>query len=74
MKILVIEDEPTGLKLAHHVLSAAGHHTGEVYSEEYCKDQALKAGCDAYIVKPIDTRALSGQIEAVAGKASQQNG
>lgn len=25
MKILVIEDQPTELKLAHHVLSAAGH-------------------------------------------------
>lgn len=39
------------------------------FSEEYGKDQALKAGCDAYIVKPINTRTLLKQIEdAVAAR------
>ena len=41
------------------------------YTEEYCKDEALKAGCDTYIVKPIDTRKLLTQIEdAVAVRAT----
>jgi CheY-like chemotaxis protein len=35
------------------------------FSEEYGKDEALKAGCDAYIVKPINTRTLLKQIEDV---------
>jgi CheY-like chemotaxis protein len=35
------------------------------YSEEYRKDAALKAGCDSYIVKPINTRTLLQQIEDV---------
>src|SRR5579871_2724216 len=40
------------------------------FSEEYGKDEALKAGCDAYIVKPINTRTLLEQIEdVVAAKA-----
>jgi AmiR/NasT family two-component response regulator len=39
-------------------------------SEDYGKDEALKAGCDACIVKPINTRTLLRQIEnAVAAKA-----
>ena len=39
-------------------------------SEEYGKEEALKGGCDAYIVKPINTRTLLEEIEAVvAAKA-----
>jgi len=38
------------------------------YPERFSRDEAFRAGCDAYIVKPIDTRALSGQIDAIAGK------
>lgn len=30
--------------------------------ETFQKEKALAAGCDAYIVKPIDTRTLSDQI------------
>jgi two-component system cell cycle response regulator len=37
------------------------------YPEEYPKAAALAAGCDAYFVKPIDTRGLSGQLISVAG-------
>jgi two-component system cell cycle response regulator len=36
------------------------------YSEKYPKAAALAAGCDAYLLKPIDTRELSGQLTAVA--------
>jgi two-component system cell cycle response regulator len=39
------------------------------YSQEYGKGRALKAGCDAYIVKPINTRTLLQQVEeVVAGR------
>jgi CheY-like chemotaxis protein len=120
MKILVIEDQPAQLKLAHHVLSADGHDVKGVaaaeaafaviktdrpqiilldlllpdidgltlvrrlradpetrdikvvavtsYPEEYPKAMALAAGCDAYFVKPINTRELSGQLTSVAGE------
>ena len=30
--------------------------------ESYSQDAALAAGCDAFIVKPVDTRTLSDQI------------
>jgi CheY-like chemotaxis protein len=118
MKILVIEDQPTQLKLAHHVLSADGHKVSDAgaadqafaaikidrpqiilldlvlpgmdglalarklrtdpytrdipivavtsYPEKYSRADALAAGCDAYFVKPINTRELSGQLNAFA--------
>jgi CheY-like chemotaxis protein len=114
MKILVVEDEPASLKLAHLVLSAEGHvvtqaeaasHAIEeilrsepevilldlelpginglrlarslkrdsktrhiaivaitAYPEKYPRAQAMAAGCDGYIVKPINTRKLSQQV------------
>lgn len=37
-------------------------------SEKFSKEEALAAGCDAYIVKPVDTRKLSQQIASAAGK------
>jgi CheY-like chemotaxis protein len=122
MKILVIEDQPAQLKLAHHVLSLAGHDVNDAeaaeaaliaiksdrpqlilldlllpdidgltlvrklkadpetrdshvvavtsYPEAYPKAYALAAGCDAYLVKPINTRELSGQLTTVAESAS----
>jgi two-component system cell cycle response regulator len=36
------------------------------YPEEYPKAVALAAGCDAYLLKPINTRELSDQLTAVA--------
>src|SRR5450759_2289608 len=36
------------------------------YSEKYPKAAALAAGCDAYLLKPINTRELSSQLTAVA--------
>ena len=117
MKILILEDDPTSLKLTSEVLQAGGHvvmlaasadqaiysikvvkpdvilldmrlpgikglavarqcreewETQDVpiiaitaFSEEHGRDEALKAGCDAYIIKPINTRTLSQQIEDV---------
>jgi len=42
------------------------------YSNEYDERAAAKAGCDAYITKPINIHTLSQQIEAVvAAKAKQ---
>ncbi len=39
------------------------------YPEEYPKAAAMAAGCDAYFVKPINTRELSSQLNAVADRA-----
>ena len=36
------------------------------YPEQYPKAAALAAGCDAYLLKPINTRELSDQLTAVA--------
>ena len=124
MNILVIEDHPTQLKLAHHVLSAAGHNVSEAeaaeqafasisqdrpqiilldlilpgmdgltlvrmlkadpatrdihvvavtsYPERFSKAAALAAGCDAYLLKPLNTRTLPAELSAVvAGKPKQ---
>ncbi len=122
MKILVIEDHPDQLKLAHHVLSFAGHDVSDAeaaeeafeaieadrpqiilvdlvlpgmdgialarklkadpethdihlvavtsYPEIYSKAAALAAGCDGYLVKPLNTRELSRQLtDVVRGEA-----
>lgn len=126
MKILVIEDHPTQLKLAHLVLSDAGHEVSDAaaaeqafstikadrpqlilvdlvlpdidglalvrrlkaepdtrdihivaitaHPERYPKAAALAAGCDAYLVKPLDTRGISGQLTAVAGQLTAAAG
>jgi CheY-like chemotaxis protein len=120
MKILVIEEEPSSLKLANLVLSSEGHQVSDAHSAEqaiqailenqpqiilvdlglpgmdgfdltrrlkqdpktrhipiiaitgypdqFPRDLAFAAGCDAYIVKPIDTRRIAGQVTAVADR------
>ncbi|MEO8034919.1 MAG: response regulator [Acidobacteriota bacterium] len=117
MKILVIEDHRVDLKLAHHVLIAAGHSvtaTDEAehaflsikkdrpeiilldmtlpgmdgltlvrllkadattrdihvvgvtsYPEKFSREEALRAGCDAFLVKPISTRTLPQMLSDV---------
>ena len=118
MNILVIEDNPSHLKLAHLVLGAAGHTVNDAqaaeqalamimldkphvilldlelpgmggltlvrklkadpttrgihvvavtsYPERYKKSEAMAAGCDTYLVKPINTRTLPHLVEQVA--------
>jgi two-component system, cell cycle response regulator len=42
------------------------------FSSEYGRADALAAGCDAYLVKPINTRTLLQQVnDVVAAKAQQ---
>jgi len=124
MKILVVEDEPICMKLAHVVLSSDGHevtraeavlnamdeiarsmpevilldlampyidglalarklkgdpetkHTVIIavtaYPERYTRTEALAAGCDAYILKPIDTRKLTEQVMEARGMQSPE--
>ncbi len=114
IKVLVVEDQPTEMKLAVHVLAAAGHEVQRAaaaeealeaivasrpaivlldlslpgmdgltlarklkadpetsgilivavtsYPERFTMDDALAAGCDAYLQKPISTRALPGTL------------
>jgi two-component system cell cycle response regulator len=38
--------------------------------EQFRRDEAMKAGCDAYIMKPVDTRKLPDQVATVAAKSS----
>lgn len=39
---------------------------------QFSREEALAAGCDAYIVKPVDTRKLDGQIVAAAREATRE--
>jgi len=56
-----------GLTLARHLKGdPARKHIVIVavtaYPERYSREEALAAGCDAYIVKPINTRKLTAQV------------
>lgn len=120
MKILVVEDEPTSLKLAQAVLVAEGHHVLDAdavkqaletvlrekpdmilldlrlpdidgltfaqqlkgdaetknipiiavtaYPDQFTRQQALDAGCDAYFIKPLNTRTLQREIQNVVSR------
>ncbi|HEV7926127.1 MAG TPA: response regulator [Verrucomicrobiae bacterium] len=117
MNILIVEDNPSHLKLAHLVLSSAGYDVNDAdgaaqafeaikaekpqlilldlelpgmnglalvrelksdpetadiqvvavtsYPERFPRSEALAAGCVAYIAKPINTRTLPSQLEAL---------
>jgi CheY-like chemotaxis protein len=121
MKILVVEDQPNELKLAVHVLSAAGFEVDEApaaeeaiaaikedppniilldlslpvtdgltlarrlkadpatrdilivavtsFPEKFPMAEALEAGCDAYLPKPVSTRTLPATLAAVIENA-----
>jgi two-component system cell cycle response regulator len=43
------------------------------YPEKYPEVAALAAGCDAYLLKPLNTRELSGQLTAVAETGRSQS-
>lgn len=120
MNILLIEDDPTDMKLISAVLESSGHRVLEKSSaeqavedieahrpelilldlklpgmdglalarllkqnpstrhipivaitaaaEKYSRADALAAGCDAFIVKPVDTRKLPQQVSAAADR------
>jgi len=122
LRILVVEDAPTHLKLAEHVLASAGHQVEGIegafhalarvkhskpqvilldlllpdmdalelvrafkadpetahipvvaltaFPEKFPRDQAMAAGCDAYLIKPISTRKLPEQLEQVVRETS----
>jgi CheY-like chemotaxis protein len=53
------DDETRGIPIV--ALTAA--------AESFSRSDALSSGCDAYIVKPIDTRKLPGQVTQAAGNA-----
>jgi two-component system cell cycle response regulator len=36
--------------------------------EDYTRQKALDAGCDAYILKPVDTRKLSDQVTSLVAR------
>lgn len=59
MKVLIIEDHATDRKLLSVVLKMDGHAV---------REELLAAGCEAYIVKPIDTRELPRQLAELAGR------
>lgn len=118
MKVLIVEDDETHMKLVHVVLAHAGHTVSgateaahaltaiknskpsvvlldlslpkmdgltltrllkknqatrhipiialTAYPDRYSREEALKAGCDAYFVKPIDTRELPKAVAKAA--------
>ncbi len=122
MNILVVEDDPTSLKLVHLILEADGHAVKSVdapdkalasiaaempavilvdlalpgmdglsltrrlkgdpatsaipvvaitsYPDRFPQREVMKAGCDAYIVKPIDTRTLPKRLEEIVSQKS----
>ncbi len=37
------------------------------YADLWSRKDALEAGCDAYLLKPLDTRSLAGELAAAAG-------
>ena len=39
------------------------------YPERYSREEAMAAGCDAYLVKPISTRTLPDLVKRVAASA-----
>src|SRR5437879_10542864 len=41
------------------------------YPDRFPREEALRAGCEAYIVKPIDTRKLSHQVTTIAAQKSK---
>ena len=42
------------------------------FTSDYGRADAIKAGCDAYLVKPINTRTLLQQVDEVVAAKTQQ--
>jgi len=118
MNVLVVEDDPSSLKLAHLVLTADGANVNSVdaahkvlaaierdkpevilldltlpdmdglalvrklkgnpqtkdipivaitaFPNTWSREKVLAAGCSAYIVKPMDTRSIAGELRRAA--------
>ena len=65
-----------GLTFIHHLKANSG--TSQIpivvvtaYPERYRREELLAAGCEACIIKPIDTRELAKQLEDAAEKKPQ---
>ncbi|MCI0530619.1 MAG: response regulator [candidate division Zixibacteria bacterium] len=43
------------------------------YPERFSKADALKAGCDAYLVKPLNTRGLPEEIDGVVNRKQRES-
>lgn len=123
LKLLVVEDEPTSLKLEYVIMSAAGYDVRTTNAAEnalemikrdkpsiilldlhlpgmdgleltrllrkdpqtkdivivavtahpslFSRKMAIDAGCDAYILKPIDTRAITADVAKLVETKSQ---
>lgn len=41
------------------------------YPDAFPREELLAAGCDTYIIKPIDTRELPRQLEELVGKREE---
>jgi len=117
MRILIVEDDPTDMKLLSAIMDSSGHHVlGKTSAESamveilrqqpamilldlrlpgadglalarllkqnpatraipivaltaatemFSREEALAAGCDAYLVKPFETRKLPAQVDAL---------
>jgi CheY-like chemotaxis protein len=117
MNVLIVEDDPTSMKLVHLVLETEGFHVDNAddpekalamvkekkpdiilmdlalpsidglaltrllkgspetcdipviavtsYPDRFPRQQALEAGCDLYVTKPIDTRTLPKLVKAM---------
>jgi CheY-like chemotaxis protein len=50
MKILVVEDEPTSLKLAHLVLAAAGHEVTQAQAAEKAVEEIVHSEPNAILL------------------------
>jgi CheY-like chemotaxis protein len=124
MKILVVDDEPSSLKLAHVVLSSGGHDVRPAegaqaaldmihedkptlilldlvlpdmdglalirkiksdpktcdihiiaitaYPNRFTQAAVMEAGAEAYLVKPLNTRDISGLVSQVGEKKLQK--
>jgi CheY-like chemotaxis protein len=58
----ILKQDPATRQIT--VIAITGH------PELFSRKDALEAGCDAYLVKPIDTQILTQQVkEAVSGKS-----
>jgi CheY-like chemotaxis protein len=64
----VVDDHELNLKLLQRVLELEGMH---VVAAASIRAAALAAGCDAYVSKPIDTRAFAALVSSMLHSSSR---